>query len=187
MCELNPFRPTGLYDTMLMRVCPYTLRGFLYYQGESDDHKPDSYYELFTALIKLWRTNWGDDDLPFILTQLPMFRYAHDPDYKHWAKIRSAQMRAYRTVKNTGMAVILDCGELDNIHPTDKKPVGERLCLQAEKLVCYKLFLAYRLIFIIVGVGSVICIGTFLTKCERAYGFHSGNIAFHIQFHLHAE
>ena len=134
MCELNPFRPTGLYDTMLMRVCPYTLRGFLYYQGESDDHKPDSYYELFIALIKLWRTNWGDDDLPFILTQLPMFRYAHDPDYKHWAKIRSAQMRAYRTVKNTGMAVILDCGELDNIHPTDKKPVGERLCLQAEKL-----------------------------------------------------
>ncbi len=134
MCELNPFRPAGLYHTMLMRVCPYTLRGFLYYQGESDDHKPDSYYELFSALIKLWRTKWGDDDLPFVLTQLPMFKYKNDPDYKHWAKIRSAQDRAFRTVKNTGMAVILDCGELDNIHPTDKKPVGERLCLQAESL-----------------------------------------------------
>lgn len=64
-----------------------------------------------------------------------MFKYKHDPDYKHWAKIREAQYRVFQTVKNTGIAVILDMGELDNIHPTDKKPVGERLCLQAEKLV----------------------------------------------------
>ncbi len=134
MCEFNPFRPTGLFNTMLMRVCPYTIKGFLYYQGESDDHKPDSYYELLTALIRLWREKWGDDELPFIMTQLPMFKYKKDPDYKHWCKIRAAQMRAFRTVKNTGIAVILDCGELDNIHPVDKVPVGERLCLQAMKL-----------------------------------------------------
>lgn len=134
MCAVNPYRPTGLYETMLMRVCPYTLKGFLYYQGESDDHKPDSYYKLFTSLIRLWREKWGDDELPFIMVQLPMFKYANDPDYKHWCKIRDAQMRAFRTVKNTGIAVISDCGELDNIHPTDKEPVGERLCLQAEKL-----------------------------------------------------
>jgi sialate O-acetylesterase len=119
---------------MLMRVCPYTLKGFLYYQGESDDHKPNSYYRLFTNLIGLWREKWGDDELPFIMVQLPMFKYANDPDYKHWCLIREAQMRAYNTVKNTGIAVISDCGEFDNIHPVDKVPVGERLCLQAEKL-----------------------------------------------------
>lgn len=132
---INPFRPTNMFHNMVMRVCPYTIQGFLYYQGESDDHKPDSYYRLFTSLISLWREKWGDDELPFILVQLPAFKYAKDPDYRHWSKIRSAQMKAYRTVKNTGIAVITDCGEFDNIHPLDKKPVGERLCLQAEKLV----------------------------------------------------
>ncbi len=131
----NPYRPTGLFETMILRVCPYTLRGFLYYQGESDDHKPKSYYTLLTSLISLWRNIWGDEELPFIIVQLPMFKYKNDPDYKHWCLIREAQMRAYKTVKNTGIAVISDCGEFDNIHPTNKAPVGERLCLQAEKLV----------------------------------------------------
>lgn len=131
---VNPFRPTGLFETMVSRVCPYTIKGFLYYQGESDDHKPDSYYTLLTSLIKLWREKWGDDELPFIIVQLPMFKYAADPDYKHWCKIREAQMRAYKTVKNTGIAVISDCGEFNEIHPKEKVPVGERLCLQAEKL-----------------------------------------------------
>lgn len=133
--EFNPFRPCNMYENMLTRVCPYTLRGFLYYQGESDDHKPDSYYVLLTALIAKWREIWGDDTLPFIMVQLPMHRYAADPDYKNWCKIRSAQMKTFRTVKNTGIAVILDCGEFNEIHPKDKLPVGERLCLQAEKIV----------------------------------------------------
>ena len=133
--EFNPFRPTNMFENMVMRVCPYTIQGFLYYQGESDDHKPDSYYRLLTALIGKWRSVWGDDTLPFIMVQLPMFKYAADPDYKHWCKIRDAQMKAWRTVKNTGIAVILDCGEFNEIHPKDKLPVGERLCLQAEKLV----------------------------------------------------
>lgn len=112
---------------MVSRVCPYTIKGFLYYQGESDDHKPDSYYTLLTSLIRLWREKWGDDELPFIIVQLPMFKYAADPDYKHWCKIREAQMRAYKTVKNTGIAVISDCGEFNEIHPKNKVPVGERL------------------------------------------------------------
>lgn len=132
--SFNPYRPAGLFETMLSRVCPYTLRGFLYYQGESDDHKPNTYYTLLTSLISLWRNIWNDEKLPFIIVQLPMFKYKNDPDYKHWCLIREAQMRAFQTVKNTGIAVITDCGELDNIHPTDKLPVGERLCLQAQKL-----------------------------------------------------
>lgn len=127
----NPFRPCGLYETMLMRVCPYTLRGFTYYQGESDDHRPDTYYKLLRMLITRWREEWGDDELSFLIVQLPMFKFEYDPDYKHWVKIREAQMRAFRTIKNTGIAVISDCGEFNNIHPVDKKPVGERLALQA--------------------------------------------------------
>ena len=132
--SFNPFRPANMYENMLMRACPYTIKGFLYYQGESDDHKPESYYTLLTALISKWREKWGDDTLPFIMVQLPMFQYAGEEDKKHWCKIRSAQMKAFRTVKNTGIAVILDCGEFNEIHPKDKLPVGERLCLQAEKL-----------------------------------------------------
>lgn len=127
----SPFRPGGLYETMLMRVCPYTLAGFIYYQGESDDHKPDTYYKLFKTLIEQWRSDWEDDSLPFLCVQLPMFMNRGDEDFKHWCKIREAQMRVHRTTANTGIAVILDKGEFDNIHPIDKEPVGERLALQA--------------------------------------------------------
>lgn len=127
----NPFRPSGLYHCMLERVMPYTLRGFIYYQGESDDHKPRMYYKLFTRMIHEWRRDWGDFNLPFLLVQLPMHRYAADPDYKHWCLIREAQMQAFQTVKNTGIAVIIDSGEFNEIHPKNKFPVGERLALQA--------------------------------------------------------
>ncbi|TAH67499.1 MAG: sialate O-acetylesterase [Anaerolineaceae bacterium] len=127
----SPFRPTGLYQCMLQRIMPYTLSGFIYYQGESDDHKPHFYQKLLTRLIRQWREDWEDDRLPFLFVQLPMHRYEADPDYKHWCLIREAQMRTYQTVKNTGIAVILDCGEFNEIHPKDKAPVGERLALQA--------------------------------------------------------
>ena len=127
----NECRPCGAYETMLLRVCPYTLRGFLYYQGESDDHRPDAYETLLTALTDCWRRDWGDRELPFLNVQLPMFRYANDPDYKHWCRIREAQENVYRKLKHTGLAVLTDCGELDNIHPGDKAPVGHRLALLA--------------------------------------------------------
>lgn len=135
MCCINPFRPAGLYECMLQRVMPYTLRGFLYYQGESDDHKPRMYERLFREMIAKWRADWDDTSLPFLMVQLPMHRYAADPDYKHWCLIREAQMRVFETVKNTGIAVILDHGEFNEIHPKEKEAVGERLALQAMYLV----------------------------------------------------
>jgi sialate O-acetylesterase len=127
----SPFRPNGLYQCMLKRIMPYTLSGFIYYQGESDDHKPLIYQKLLTRLIRQWREDWEDDMLPFLFVQLPMHRNEGDPDYKHWCLIREAQMRTFQTVKNTGIAVILDCGEFNDIHPKNKAPVGERLALQA--------------------------------------------------------
>ena len=127
----SPYRAAGLYETMLKRICPYTIAGFLYYQGESDDHKPKTYYKLFKMLIEQWRNDWDDDKLPFMLVQLPMFINRDEADMKHWCYIREAQMRAHQTVSNTGIAVILDCGEYGNIHPLNKQTVGERLELQS--------------------------------------------------------
>ncbi len=135
----NECRICGAYETVLQRVCPYTLRGFLYYQGESDDHRPQTYDILLEALIACWRKDWGDAELPFLLVQLPMFRYLNDIDHKHWCLIREAQDKVVRKLRNTGIAVLTDCGELDNIHPTDKAPVGYRLALQALSEVYGKL------------------------------------------------
>ncbi len=128
---ISPFRACGVYETMLGRVCPYTLAGFLYYQGESDDHKPQMYAKLLSKMIGQWRDDWGDQSLPFLLVQLPMYIEPNMEDTKHWCLIREAQRKVSQTVAHTGMAVILDQGEFGNIHPTAKEPVGERLALQA--------------------------------------------------------
>lgn len=122
----NPFRPTGLYDCMLKRVAPYTLAGWLFYQGESDDHKPNLYYSLFSEMIADWRRLWNEK-LPMLFVQLPGNRYETDPDYKHWCIIREAQQKVSETVENTAMACIIDAGEFNDIHPKDKEPVGDRL------------------------------------------------------------
>lgn len=143
----SPFRAGGLYETMLKRVVPYTLRGFIYYQGESDDHKAKVYGKLLSKLIEQWRTDWEDDELPFILVQLPMFIGMEDVDRKTWAVLREQQMLVHKTIKNTGIAVALDCGEFNNIHPTDKAPVGIRLALQALHHVYSKEVKAYGPIY----------------------------------------
>ena len=127
----NPMRPCGLHDTMLDYIQPYTIGGFLWYQGESDDHHPYEYDVLLSTLIEEWRSEWHDNELPFLIVQLPMFKYKEDIDNKKWAVIREAQMKVFKTVKNTGLAVALDCGEFNNIHPADKSQIGHRLYLQA--------------------------------------------------------
>lgn len=135
----NENRPCGMYETMLQRVCPYTLRGFLFYQGEADENRPECYETLLTALIACWRRDWGDATLPFLNVQLPMYRAADAPDDRHWCGIREAQANVYRKLRNTGLAVLTDCGELDNIHPKDKKTVGQRLLLQALSEVYHRM------------------------------------------------
>ena len=167
----NPMRPCGLHETMLKRIAPYTLAGVLWYQGESDDHRPNTYEILLKLMIENWRALWKDNILPFMIVQLPMFRYLDDPDTKSWALIREAQENVFKTVKHTGLAVCLDCGELNNIHPTDKSQVAHRLYLQAMSEV-YKIITRrdslppmydnYEVI------GSAILIH--LTNCEMGLG-----------------
>lgn len=126
-----PMRPSGLYETMLKRVAPYTMRGVIFYQSESDDHKPALYSKLFTKMIINWRALFKAPGLPFIFVQLPVHQFNGDPDYKNWCILRNEQQKVFDNVKNTGMAVAFDLGAFDNIHPTEKTVVAHRLCLQA--------------------------------------------------------
>ncbi len=123
----NFTRPCGLYESMLRRVVPYTLAGFIYYQGEEDDNRPYIYRDLMETLIRVWRRDFKGENLPFILTQLPVFVNEGEDDFKNWPFIREAQADVTKSVPDTWMAVILDKGEFHNIHPTDKKTVGDRL------------------------------------------------------------
>lgn len=121
------YRPCGLYESMLMRIAPYTIKGVLYYQGENDENNNEIYDILLDNLIKEWRRVWHNEELAFSIVQLPV----HAPDTERtghgWGGIRRAQDKICRTIKNTSLTVITDCGNKKNIHPTDKKTVGERL------------------------------------------------------------
>ena len=123
----SPFRPAGLAVTMVREAAPVTLTGILYYQGEQDAEATDQYDVLMTLLIRNWRELFRQDDLPFLFVQLPMWLNWDAEDRRFWAKLRLAQAKARDETENTGMVCLLDQGEYGNIHPTAKRPVGERL------------------------------------------------------------
>lgn len=123
----NPYRPCGLYDCMISRILPYTLKGVLWYQGESDDHKHSSYYKLFRAMVDNWRSDWGDNLLPFVCVQLPVHRYEADPDFKHWCIVREEQAKAAARINNVWLTSAFDLGQYSDIHPRAKKVLAERM------------------------------------------------------------
>ena len=124
------FRPGNPYRAMMTRVIPYTIRGFWYYQGEEDSYNAENYGVLMKCLIELWRRKWQDENMPFILNQLPMYIAKGEEDDKSWAVLREQQRLTAQNIPNTYMNVLIDCGEFDNIHPTDKQTVGWRMALQ---------------------------------------------------------
>ena len=125
----SPFRPHGLFHTMLERVIPAALTGVLFYQGEEDTGRTRQYDLLLTVFIRRLREVFWDDELPFLNVQLPMWMDgAARQDTKTWPLVRLAQQAVEKQVKHTALAVMLDQGEFDNIHPTNKRVVGERLC-----------------------------------------------------------
>jgi sialate O-acetylesterase len=127
-------QPTALYNAMLAPVTPFTIRGFLWYQGESNTGRSAEYARLQPAMIADWRNKWQEGDLPFLFVQLPGFGdYNYLPSESQWAELREAQARSL-SVANTGMAVAIDLGEWNDLHPDRKKDVGDRLALAAEKL-----------------------------------------------------
>jgi sialate O-acetylesterase len=126
--------PTGLYNTMVAPLINYRIRGILWYQGESNTGRPMEYQQLLPALISDWRTKWQEGSIPFIFVQLPNFmEVQYLPSESQWAELRFGQFKSL-SVPNTAMAVTIDVGEWNDIHPLEKKVVGERLALAARKL-----------------------------------------------------
>jgi sialate O-acetylesterase len=129
------YKPSGLFNGMVAPLLHNPIKGVIWYQGESNAGRPAEYRELFPALISDWRKHWHQGDFPFLFVQLPNFMKADDqPSESSWAEMREAQLKTL-SVPNTGMAVTIDVGEWNDIHPLNKKPVGERLALIAQKLV----------------------------------------------------
>ena len=126
-------QPSALYNTMVAPNINYTIKGFLWYQGESNAGKPEEYATLLPALINDWRNKWQQGNLPFLYVQLPGFMdYNYLPAESNWAALRESQLKAL-AVSNTAMVVAIDLGEWNDIHPDNKKTVGERLALAAFK------------------------------------------------------
>ncbi len=130
----SPRTPSLLYESMVKRVAPYTIQGVFWYQGESDVIHPNAYYNLLTNLIRNWREAWKDDEITFIIGQLPVYG-GDNPDGEELAIIRDAQLRTYNTIKNTGIAVLFDLGERDELHPKKKSMAGWRFATQALEIV----------------------------------------------------
>jgi len=126
-------QPAALYNAMVAPEINYTIKGFCWYQGEANAGQPKQYAKFLPALINDWRNKWKQDTLPFLLVQLPGYmEYNYLPAESNWAMMREAQLKSL-SVANTGMAVAIDLGEWNDIHPDNKKDVGERLALAAFK------------------------------------------------------
>jgi len=123
-------QPSGLYNGMIAPLVPYGLCGFLWYQGAANAARAGEYGRLFTTLINSWRTVFRQGDLPFYFVQQPNY-IPKDPTNMTWAEIREAQESAL-ALPSTGMAVTIDIGQPENIHPYNKQDVGRRLALLAK-------------------------------------------------------
>jgi sialate O-acetylesterase len=127
-----PWKPSELYNGMIAPIVPYGIKGVIWYQGEANAGRAWQYRTLFPDLIRNWRKDWKEGDFTFLAVQLAPFKAIKEqPEESDWAELREAQLMATQVLPRAGMAVITDVGNPKNIHPTQKKPVGERLALAA--------------------------------------------------------
>lgn len=122
--------PGALFNGMIHPLLPIAVRGVLWYQGENNANRHQEYPELFAGLIKQWRETFRDPELPFYFVQLANLNRETDPERTQWAYMREAQATAL-SLPNTGMAVAIDIGESDDIHPKNKQDAARRLGLLA--------------------------------------------------------
>ncbi len=148
MPELSPqiflqYKPLGVYNGMIWPLRNMKLKGVIWYQGESNTHQPQVYGDLFRALIGDWRNTWQNQELPFIYVQLPNFDSPEESEDEklltkdNWPLLREAQLETLQ-VPNTGMAVAIDVGEWNDLHPLNKKDIGERLALHARAIAYHE-------------------------------------------------
>jgi sialate O-acetylesterase len=179
----NNWRPGMMYHAMIAPLTRLPIKGVIWYQGESNAGKHEEYKELFSAMITNWRSAWGIGDFPFLFVQLANFmeRQVVQPD-SDWAFLREAQAQTLE-LPATGMAVTIDVGEAEDIHPKNKKDVGERLWLQAKKVAFGEDLLASGPVFktstktgeeILIGFSEV-GEGLKLTAGEKVKGFSIGD------------
>ncbi len=127
--------PTALYNSMIHPLIPYTLKGALWYQGESNRNEPELYKELFPSMVKDWRSRWGIGDFPFYYVQIAPHAYNNKNDafgnIDNTAFMREAQLECLDLIPNSGIAITMDIGDDFCIHPPKKKEVADRLLFNA--------------------------------------------------------
>jgi len=123
-------QPGSLYKEMIHPIIPFTIKGAIWYQGESNRSRSHLYDKLFSAMVEDWRLKWGQGDFPFYFVQIAPFKY-DGADKISSALLREAQLKASQSIPNSGMVVSLDHGNFDIIHPFNKKPIGDRLAYWA--------------------------------------------------------
>ncbi|WP_026016581.1 sialate O-acetylesterase [Catenovulum agarivorans] len=137
-------QPNAMYNAMLAPLKHTKIKGVIWYQGESNTYDPITYRKLFPAMINDWRETFSRPDLPFIFTQLANYLQAeNDPSISGWAETRAAQAHALK-LTNTAMITAIDVGEWNDIHPLNKKSVGERFALAALNTVYGKSKFVYQ-------------------------------------------
>jgi sialate O-acetylesterase len=122
----HPFGPSLLFDAGVRPLTPFAIKGVIWYQGESNATHPQIHDDLFTTLVKNWRSEWAQGDFPFYFVQLPGIS-----NRTRWPEFRESQKRLSVNIPNVGMAVTIDVGDSLDVHPRDKKTVGRRLALLA--------------------------------------------------------
>ena len=128
--KLPSGHPSGLFNAMIHPLIPFGIRGAIWYQGESNAGRPQSYHELSQLMIADWRERWGQGDFPFLLVQLAAWK----PEATSWPALREAQHQTVLTEPNVAMAVATDIGHISDIHPRNKQEVGRRLSLAARAM-----------------------------------------------------
>ena len=127
-----PVMPSVLYEGMLAPIAPLSTTGVLWYQGEQNSERGFQYRKILPATIADWRKLFGQGDLPFYIVSLPAFGHrSSTPKDDAWAETRESQAITAAHVPNSCLAVTIDTGDPDNLHPKDKLPVGERLAFCA--------------------------------------------------------
>jgi sialate O-acetylesterase len=132
---LSWWEPSTIFNGMIAPLTPFPVRGVIWYQGESNSalDRYATYGRTFQAMITDWRRRWNDPDLPFLYVQIANYI---STDLENWPEIRNAQLQTL-ALRNTAMAVTIDIGNPDDVHPTNKQEVGRRLALAA-RAVTYK-------------------------------------------------
>jgi sialate O-acetylesterase len=131
----RPWMPSGLYNGMLAPLAPYAIKGAIWYQGESNATRAYQYRRLFPTMISNWRAIWGQGDFPFLFVQLAAFGpNGQKLGESDWAELREAQLMTLSASPKTGMALAIDVGTYNDIHPRNKQPVGARLALAARAI-----------------------------------------------------